>query len=253
MLTSKKAPITPLNLIFGTRAVMESILAGRTIEKIFLQRKFHTSFLKELYDLIHTHEIPFSYVPIQKLQRLANGNHQGVVAVLSPIAFVSLDRIVQTTFEKGKAPLILLLDGVTDVHNVGAIVRTACCMGVDALVLPTQGSASLSGAAMKTSAGALARLPLCRVANVSNALGYLQSSGLAIVACHEQANQALYQVDLKMPMVLILGGEGTGIATEHLKWAMHHIKIPMHGTIASLNVSVAAGMVLYEVLRQRFV
>lgn len=247
----KKTPITQQSLIFGSRAVMETILAGRTIEKVFLQRALKSPRSKELYDLICAHEIPFSYVPIEKLNRLAHGNHQGVVAVLSPIEFAPLEVIVQTTFEKGKVPLVLVLDGVTDVHNFGAIARTAVCMGVDALVVPMHSSASVAGAAMKTSAGALAVLPVCRVASLKAALQYLKESGLVIFACHETATQELYKSDLRLPAAMIFGGEDVGISAEHLKLATYQIKIPIQSPIASLNVSVAAGMMLYEVLRQR--
>ncbi|TDG93070.1 23S rRNA (guanosine(2251)-2'-O)-methyltransferase RlmB [Cardinium endosymbiont of Culicoides punctatus] len=247
----KKTTTHQQSLIFGSRAVMETILAGRTIEKIFLQRALKTPLAKELYDLICKYEIPFSYVPTEKLSRLSHGNHQGVVAIISPIAFAPLEVIIQNTFEKGKIPLILILDGVTDVHNLGAIARTALCMGVDALVIPSHRSASVSGAAMKTSAGALSMLPVCRVASLKVALQYLQESGLAIFACHEKASQELYTSDLRLPAAIILGGEDSGIAVEHLNLATYQIKIPIRGPIASLNVSVATGMILYEVLRQR--
>ncbi|AXI24592.1 group 3 [Cardinium endosymbiont of Sogatella furcifera] len=250
---SQKASDTPLKFIFGCRAIIEIIRAGQTIDKVFFQNKLKTACVKELYNLVRQHEIPFSYVPIEKLARMVRGNHQGVVAILSPIVFTPLDGLVQATFEKGKAPLIVVLDGVTDVHNVGAIARTALCMGVDALVLPTQGSAALTGAAMKTSAGALATLPICRVADLSKALRYLQASGLTLLACHAQAAQLLYKVDLTLPTALLLGGEGSGIAAKHLSIATHHICIPMQGPIASFNVSVAAGIMLYEVFRQRLV
>ena len=248
----EKASTLPLSFIFGSRAVIETIRAGQAIEKVFFQKKIKTALSKTLYSLVRTHEIPFSYVPVEKLDRMARGNHQGVVAIVSPIVFTPLDLVVQATFEKGKAPLIVVLDGVTDVHNIGAIARTALCMGVDALVLPTQGSAALAGAAMKTSAGALATLPICRVADLNKALAYLQESGLTILACHAEAAQLVYKVDLKLPIALILGGEDTGIAAKHLKRATDHICIPMQGPIASFNVSVAAGIILYEVFRQRF-
>ncbi|WP_243517198.1 23S rRNA (guanosine(2251)-2'-O)-methyltransferase RlmB [Candidatus Cardinium sp. cBcalN1] len=250
---SEKATYTPSSLIFGCRAVIETILAGRTIEKVFFEKKNKTVLTKSLYNLVRKHEIPFSYVPIEKLNRMARGNHQGIVAVLSPIFFAPLDWVVQTTFEQAKAPLIVVLDGLTDVHNIGAIARTALCMGVDALVLPTQGSAGLAGAAMKTSAGALATLPICRVADLSKALRFLQESGLILLACHAEAAQSIYKVDLKLPIAIILGGEEHGIAHKHLRLVSDHICIPMQGPIASFNVSVAAGIILYEVFRQRFV
>ncbi|MGI2298479.1 23S rRNA (guanosine(2251)-2'-O)-methyltransferase RlmB [Candidatus Cardinium hertigii] len=248
---NKKASATSSTFIFGCRAVIETIRAGRTIEKVFFQKN-KIAPAKDVYNLVCKYEIPFSYVPIQKLERMARGNHQGVVAVLSPIGFTPLDQVVQATFEKGKVPLIVVLDGVTDVHNIGAIARTALCMGVDGLVLPTKGSAMLAGAAMKTSAGALATLPICRVTDLRKALDYLQESGLNILACDTQAKEVLHTVDCTLPIALILGGEEVGIARKHLSIATHHICIPMQGPIASFNVSVAAGIILYEVFRQRF-
>ena len=240
-----------LNIVFGFRVVIETILAGHTIEKIFLQNKNKTGRFKELYALICKYRISYSYVPVEKLNKLARGNHQGVLAILSPIAYASLEGIVHTTFEKGLSPLIIVLDGITDVHNLGAIARTALCMGADAMLIPMQGSASISGGAMKTSAGALARLPVCRVDNLSRALKYLKESGVQLVACYERADQEIYNVNFKDPVALIFGGEQKGISKKHLQIVSTHVKIPMQSAIASLNVSVAAGMVIYEVFRQR--
>lgn len=249
---AQKKSLVGLSLIFGARAVIETIRSGRTIEKVFLQQKTYTTLLRELYNLVRKHEVPFSYVPVEKLDRMAHGNHQGVVAILSSIVFAPLDLVVQTTFEQGKIPMLVVLDGVTDVHNIGAIARTALCMGVDALVVPTQGSGALDGAAMKISAGALATLPVCRVADLSKALRYLEESGLTIVACHAEAERSLHTIDLTVPIALILGGEEGGISSKILKLAAHHMAIPMQGHIGSFNVSVAAGIALYEAFRQRY-
>ncbi|AWN81495.1 23S rRNA (guanosine(2251)-2'-O)-methyltransferase RlmB [Candidatus Cardinium hertigii] len=252
-MTSFKHIATDLtHLIFGSRAVIESILAGQPIEKVFLQSsKWQTPLTKELYTLIRQHAIPYTYLPVAKFKQWINKNHQGVVAIRSPIVFSVVEHVVQASYEKGELPLLVVLDGVSDVHNVGAIARTAACMGVHALVLPTQGSASITAVAMKTSAGALATLPVCRTANLSHTLAYLQAAGLTIIACHEKAAQPLCQVDLTSPVALILGDEAMGIAAKHLTHALHQVSIPIQGPIASLNVSVAAGMLLYEVLRQR--
>ena len=247
----KKLPSKPRNLIFGSRPVMETILAGQTIEKIFIQKGHKLLRSKEFSTLIKEREIPYSYVPVEKLNKLSNQHHQGVIALLSPIDFTPLEVMIPTIFEQGRVPLVVVLDGVTDVHNFGAISRTARCMGVDALVIPTHSSSSLSGAAMKTSAGALASLPICRVADISVALKYLQNSGLMVVACYEKATQVLYDINLTLPTALIFGSEGEGIDAASLKWVTHHSKIPMQGPIASLNVSVAAGIMLYEAFRQR--
>lgn len=250
-MTESRTKKRPSGLIFGTRAVVETLRSGQTIEKVFLQRRLAAPQTTELQTLLRHHNVPFGFVPVEKLNRLTRGNHQGVAALLSPIAFPTLENLVPTLFEQGKAPLLLVLDGLTDVHNVGAIARTAVCLGADGLVVPHSGSASLSGAAMKTSAGALATLPVCRVANTATALRYLQGSGLALVACDAQASQPLQEIDLSLPTALIFGSENQGIAPNHLRLATHRVHIPMLGPIASLNVSVAAGIALYETFRQR--
>lgn len=237
--------------IWGGRVVIESILAGRTFERIFLQKDRRSAHYSRVLDLAQKHRIPCSYVPDRALARMAQGNHQGVVAVLSPIAYASLEMVIQSAFDRGKAPCVVLLDGVTDVHNFGAIARTASCMGVDALVIPMHHSASISGVAMKTSAGALASLPVCRVEALHKALSYLRDSGLKLVACSDRGDQVIYDVDLRDPLALIFGGEERGIAPSHMRFAAQHVKIPMHSNIASLNVSVAVGMVVYEWSRQR--
>ncbi|MDD9139841.1 MAG: 23S rRNA (guanosine(2251)-2'-O)-methyltransferase RlmB [Candidatus Cardinium sp.] len=248
----KKVATDVAHLIFGFRAVIESILAGQAIEKVFLQsRKCSAPLRRELFTLLHQHAIPYAYLPVIKFNQWVEGNHQGVVAIRSPIVFSVVEHVVQAAYEKGELPLLVVLDGVTDVHNVGAIARTAACMGVHALVWPAQRSASITAVAMKTSAGALATLPVCRTANLSHTLAYLQAAGLTIIACHEKAAQPLCQVDLTSPVALILGDEAMGIAAKHLTHALHQVSIPIQGPIASLNVSVAAGMLLYEVLRQR--
>ena len=237
--------------IFGTRAVIETILAGRTIDKVFIDRASSSPIHKEMLSLIRQHKIPYNYVPAIKLNKLTSKNHQGVVAHLSPVSFASLSHIVQASYEKGKVPLILLLDGITDVRNFGAIVRTAACTRVDAAVISSQGSASISGEAMKTSAGALAHLPICRVGSMKEAIDELQASGLQVVACHEQAPNSLYHTDLNLPLAIILGAENRGISSQCLQMADINVHIPMFGPIASLNVAVAAAVILYEHIRQQ--
>jgi 23S rRNA (guanosine2251-2'-O)-methyltransferase len=237
--------------IFGTRAIIETILAGKVIDKVFIDKTANTPLHKELRALIKQRNIPYSHVPAVKLNTLTEKNHQGAVAYLAPIALASLSHVVQASYEKGKTPLILLLDGVTDVRNFGAIVRTAACTNVDAIVIPSQGSASVSGEAMKTSAGALAHLPICRVGSLREAINELQTSGLQIIACHEQAPNSLYHTDLNFPLAIILGAEDQGIAPQHLRLVDKNVHIPMFGPIASLNVSVAAAVILYECIRQQ--
>jgi 23S rRNA (guanosine2251-2'-O)-methyltransferase len=237
--------------IFGTRATIETILAGKPIDKVFIDKTASSPLHKELLSLIRQHKIPYSHVPAIKLHKLTQKNHQGVITYLAPIALASLSHVVQASYEQGKTPLILLLDGITDVRNFGAIVRTAACTNVDAVVIPSQGSASVSGEAMKTSAGALAHLPICRVGTLREAIDELRASGLQIIACHEQAPNSLYHTDLNLPLAILLGAEDQGIAPQHLKLADQHVHIPMFGPIASLNVSVAAAVILYEHMRQQ--
>lgn len=244
-------PSTRPQLIFGTRAIIETILAGKTIDKVFIDKSASNPLRKELMTLIREHQIPCSLAPAAKLNKLTSKNHQGAVALLAPITLASLDHVVQSCYEQGKTPLLLLLDGITDVRNFGAIVRTAACAGVDAVVIPSQGSAPISGEAMKTSAGALAHVPICRVGSLIEAIQYLRESGLQVVACSEKATDSLYQTDLNLPLALLLGAEDTGIAPQHLKLADTMIQIPLSGPISSLNVGVAAAVVLYEQVRQR--
>ena len=237
--------------IFGTRATIEAILAGKTIDKVFINKAASSPIHKELLTLIRQQKIPYSYVPTVKLNKLTPQNHQGVVAYIAPVALASLSHVVQASYEQGKSPLILLLDGITDVRNFGAIVRTAACTNVDAIVMPSQGSASMSGEAMKTSAGALAHLPICRVGSLREAIDELQASGLQIIACHEHAPNSLYHTNLNLPLAIILGAEGHGISPQYLKLVDKNVHIPMFGPIASLNVSVAAAVILYEHIRQQ--
>jgi 23S rRNA (guanosine2251-2'-O)-methyltransferase len=243
--------VTKPTQIFGTRAIIETILAGQTIDKVFIDNTANTPLHKELVSLIRQQEIPYSHVPTVKLNKLTSKNHQGAVAYLAPIALASLSHVVQASYEKGKTPLVVLLDGITDVRNFGAIVRTAACANVDAVVVPSQGSASVSGEAMKTSAGALAHVPICRVGSLKEAICELQASGLQIIACHAKASNSLYRTDLNLPLAILLGAEDKGIAPQHLKLADKNIRVPMFGPIASLNVSVAAAIILYEHVRQQ--
>ena len=238
-------------LIFGTRAVIESIIAGQTIDKVFLDKAASNPLRKALLALIKQRQIPYSLAPTAKLNKLTSKNHQGAVAYLAPIALAPLSHVVQSCYEKGKTPLLLLLDGITDVRNFGAIVRTAACAAVDAVVIPSQSSAPISGEAMKTSAGALAHVPICRVGSLQTAIRYLRESGLQVIACSEKATYSLYQTDLTLPLAILLGAEGKGIAPQHLKLADKNVQIPIFGPIASLNVAVAAAVVLYEHVRQR--
>lgn len=239
------------NVVFGIKAVLEAIVAGKTIDKLFLDKTTQGQGYQQILLAAHQHRIPYSRVPSIKLSKMTNHPHQGVVALLSPVPLVTLSHVVQTTYEQGQLPLIVILDGVTDVGNLGAIIRTAVCVGAHALVLPMQKSASLGGAAMKTSAGALAHLPICRESNLQASIRYLQASGLQVIACHEKTTTSIYQTNLTLPTALLLGDEGLGIQPQLLQSADKQAAIPMIGPIRSLNVSVAAAVTLYESYRQR--
>lgn len=239
------------NFIFGTRAVIEAIDADKEIEKILVQRGLQNDLIKELVSKMKSLKIPFSQVPLEKLNRLTRKNHQGIICYISPIQYHSLDHIIETAYSKGKDPFLVILDRITDVRNFGAIARTMECAGADALVIQSRGNALIGADAMKTSAGALNILPVCREENLKNCIRNLKAIGLQIVGCTEKTGSLLYDADLKGPLAIIMGSEEDGISEEYLKLCDAMVKIPIVGKIESLNVSVSAGIVLYEVLRQR--
>jgi 23S rRNA (guanosine2251-2'-O)-methyltransferase len=239
------------NLIFGTRAVIEAIRAGKEIEKILVQKGLSNELYNQLRQAMRGVTIPIQFVPPEKLKRITEGNHQGVLAYLTEITYYSTEDLLSGVFETGEAPLVLMLDRVTDVRNFGAIARSAECAGVHFIVIPSRGAAQINGDAIKTSAGALHRLKVCREDNLKNTIEYFRQSGLQIIACHEKTEQLIYQADFRKPTVIIMGGEENGISNEYLKRSDAQVKIPMPGEIASLNVSVAAGIVLFEAVKQR--
>lgn len=238
-------------MIFGIRAVIEAIDAGKTMDKILLRRDMSSSLSRELLKRLEGLSTPVQKVPVEKLNQFTDKNHQGVIAFLSPIEFTSLENLVPMLYEKGRVPFLVVLDGVTDVRNFGAIARTCACAGVDALVVPARGGAAINGDAVKTSAGALHSLPVCKVENMQNTLRFLKDSGLTVIAATEHSDQLYTQADMKQPLALVLGSEDKGIYPANLDLCDVKVKLPMHGPIESLNVSVAAGVFIYEVLRQR--
>lgn len=238
-------------LIFGTRAVIEAINAGRDIEKIILQKGLSNDLYNQLRQAMRSQNIPLQFVPPEKLRRMTDKNHQGVIAYLTQITYYATEELLPPLFENGKTPLLLLLDRVTDVRNFGAIARTAECAGVDFIIIPSRGAAQINGDAIKTSAGALHRIKVCREDNLKNTIDFLKQSGLQIIACHEKTETFIYDADLKKPSAIIMGSEENGISNEYLKRSDMQVKIPMTGQIASLNVSVAAGIVLFEAVKQR--
>jgi 23S rRNA (guanosine2251-2'-O)-methyltransferase len=239
------------NLIFGLRPLIEAIRAGKEIDRLFVQSGLKNELFSELMSLLKSRDIPFQYTPLEKLNRLTTKNHQGVVGYISTITYHKIKEVLPLVFEKGKIPLILILDRITDVRNFGAIARTAECSGVDAIIIPIKGGAQINADAMKTSAGALHKITVCREENIKEVIHYLRESGLQIIACTEKTNDIYYQQDYTLPVGIILGSEEDGVSTEYLKLADAHAKIPIMGHINSLNVSVAAGIVLYEAVRQR--
>lgn len=238
-------------MIFGIRPVMEAIDAGKEVERIFVQRDLTNTLGRELKQLLSKHGIPYSSVPIEKLNRLTRKNHQGVVCFLSAISYQKIEDVVPDLFGHKSFPLVVLLDRITDVRNFGAICRSAECMGVDAVIVPEKGGAPVNGDAIKASAGALHRITVCREFNLKLTIEYLKASGFIIAGCTEKATSSLFQAQLDQPLCVILGSEEDGISPEYLKRCDMLIKIPLIGKTSSLNVSVAAGIVLYEITRQR--
>jgi 23S rRNA (guanosine2251-2'-O)-methyltransferase len=244
------APAPPQNkeITFGIQSVLESLKSGQEIDKILIQKE--QDFI-DIQRLANEREVPIQRVPIEKLNRVTRKNHQGVIAYISAIRYVSLHNVLTGVFEKGEMPLLLILDRITDVRNFGAIARTAECMGVHAIVIPLRGGAEINSDALKTSSGALNYLPVCRENNLFNTVRYLQESGVQVVACTEKAADDIYKVDFDVPTALVMGSEEDGISNDILRRADAAVKIPLTGKVASLNVSVATGMLLYEVVRQR--
>lgn len=237
--------------IFGMHPVMEAIEEGKTIDKILIQRGLQGDLSKELWDLIKTHNINYQIVPIQKLNRLTKKNHQGVFAFISPVDYEVTSDVLMRVFESGETPLFMILDRITDVRNFGAIARTAECAGVHAIIIAEKGGARINADAIKTSTGALHRISICKEHNLKNLIHFLQNSGLQVVACSEKTEDLMYDVDMSIPTAIIMGSEEDGISEAYLKLSDQKVKIPMLGKTESLNVSVAAGLIVYEAVRQR--
>lgn len=239
------------NIIFGLQPVIEAIHAGKEIDKVLIQKTGQSDAMKELFRLLKDHKVPFQKVPIEKLQKITRKNHQGVVAFVSSVNFASLDSVISDVYSQGKDPLILVLDRITDIRNFGAIVRTAECAGVNAVVIPARGAAAINADAMKTSAGALNHMPVCRSMYLVDDLNFLKESGLKLVGMTEKTNKSLYELTFSGPLALIMGSEEDGISPEFLNMCDMKAKIPLNGEISSLNVGVATGIGLYEIVRQR--
>ncbi len=237
--------------IYGMRAVTEAVRSGRKFEKVLFKQGMEGSQYRELLDALMQNDIPFQFVPFQKLNSLVKGAHQGVVAYISQIDYVPYEEMIELAMSRKEAPLFLLLDGVSDVRNFGAIARTAECAGVDGIILPAKGGAAINADAVKTSAGALLRVPTAKVTNLKLPLYYLLESGFQVVAATEKAETSLYDVKFRKPTAIVMGSEQKGISPAVLDLCTAEARIPMMGEIGSLNVSVAAAIVLYEAVRQR--
>ena len=238
-------------MIFGLRAVIEAAEAGKDIDKVLVKRDLQGELFRELQDTLRHYDIPMQRVPVEKLESLTRKNHQGVVAYISAVTYYRLEEVIPRLFEEGRNPFILVLDGLTDVRNFGAIARTCEVAGVDTIVIPQRGSVSVNADAVKTSAGALLRIPVCRERNIREAIVFLKNSGIKVVAATEKAANLYTSTDYTVPTAIVMGSEDEGIAAENLRIGDELVKIPQFGAIGSLNVSVAAGILIYEVVRQR--
>lgn len=250
-ISSNKADTTGKDLLIGIRPLIEAIQAGREIDKIFIQKGLRGENFQELWNLIKEGDFQVAHVPVQKLNRISRKNHQGVIAFTAAVTFQNLGNIIADTFEKGETPFFLILDRVTDVRNFGAICRTAHACGVHAVIIPMRGSAPVNEDALKTSAGALNYLPVCREPNLKKTMEFLADSGIKIVGCTEKGEDELYDVKMNLPLALVMGSEEDGISPEYQKRCHNLAKLPMFGEVGSLNVSVAAGAFMYEAIRQR--
>lgn len=239
------------NKIHGIHAVEEALKTNQPIDKVFLQKGFQSEGLKKLESLLQKKGIPISYVPLEKLNRVSAGNHQGVVANISPIQFEEMQNLIPKIIEREKKPLFLLLDEISDVRNLGAIIRTAECCGVNAILLPKHGGAAINEETVKTSAGAIFNMPICKVNHLKDVIFFLQSYEVQIVAATEKTDTLVYDVDFMQPTAIIMGSEGKGVSPSLLKLSAQKAKLPLMGKISSLNVSVACGAFLYEAVRQR--
>jgi len=238
-------------IVFGVRAVIEALQADKEIDKIFVRRDIQSELSKELFAVLKEKGISAQRVPAERLDRITRKNHQGVIAFISAVTYQKIEDIVPFLYEQGKSPFIVLLDGVTDVRNFGAIARTCECASVDAIVIPSKGSVSVNADAIKTSAGALHTLPVCKEKSINQAIRFLKESGIKVYAATEKADKIYTSIPYEGPVAIVVGAEDTGVSMENIRICDEMIKIPQFGTIGSLNVSVASSILIYEVVRQK--
>lgn len=242
---------TSNDLIIGLHPVMEAINSGKNFIKVFFKSGLKGDLFQECFALVRKNQIPFQYVPIEKLNGITHANHQGVIALISPIPYYDISVVLPGIYESGREPFLLVLDGITDIRNFGAIARSAEAAGVDAIIIGSKKVAMINFDAIKTSAGALNRIPVCREENIDKTIRFLKDSGISIYGATEKAELSCFDVDFAGPVALVLGSEDEGLSTSVLKEADKLVKIPMEGTIASLNVSVACGIILFDIVRKR--
>ena len=240
------------DIVFGTRPVLEAINSGKTLEKLYIQKNLKKEILEKIKSKLSNKKINISYVPKEKLNRITKKNHQGIICYISPISYQPIEEIIQRVFEKGKDPFVIILDRITDTRNFGAISRVADASGVDAIIIPEKESAIITSDSIKTSAGAINYIPICKVKSLKSTANFLKESGLKLVSCTEKGDKKFYDADLTSPCCIILGSEKDGISNSLIDISDERLNIPMKGNVESLNVSSSASVILFEVVRQRF-
>jgi len=239
------------DLVIGFHAVIEGINSGQNFVKVLFKTGLRGELFQECFTLVRKHKIPFQYVPQEKLNGITRANHQGVIAIISPIPYQDISNILPVIYENGKEPFLLLLDGITDIRNFGAIARSAEAAGVDAIIIGSKKAAMINSDAIKTSAGALNRIPVCREENIEKAIHFIKDSGIEVFGATEKAEISCFDTQYSGPIALVLGAEDTGLSDGVLKEVHYLIKVPMVGSISSLNVSVACGIILFDIVRKR--
>ena len=239
------------NTIFGIYPIQEAISSNIVIDKLFIQKDTANPKIDFIVKTLENGNATINFVPVEKLNRLTRGNHQGIVAITSPISFYSLEEMVEKTIAEKENPLFIILDQISDVRNFGAIIRTAECTGVDAIIIQKKGGAPVTGDTVKTSAGAIFKIPICKVDHIKDALFYLKASNITTIAATEKTSESVYNLDLKKPLAIVMGSEGKGVSKSVLNIVDYKAALPVKGEVNSLNVSVACGAFLYETIRQR--
>ena len=240
-----------MQYLFGMHPVLEAVKAGKKFDKVLLKQGLEGEQFRELMELLKINEIPFQFVPGERLNRTVRGSHQGVLAYLSQIEYVDMEQLVNNALGRSDNPLLVILDGVSDVRNLGAIARSLECAGGCGIIVPAKGGAAINAEAVKASAGALMRIDTCKVSNLRVAAYYLQQSGFKLIAATEKTDNLIYDLDMTGPCAIIMGSEGKGISQSMLALSDERAAIPMTGEITSLNVSVASAIFMYEAVRQR--